>query len=571
MKVKHKTAKAVLKVMLLVLFFVFQYALCYCDIGLYESWEAKVENKNKYRNPYIYDEINLRAIFTSPSGNKFNVYGFYDGDGEGGSSGNIWKIRFMPDEIGQWTYRYDWSDGTMGSSGSFIVSNRIQKKNHGHVKVDKYNKNCLVHDDGTPHYWWGANWISATNYGLIEIKGEKNGDYVSNEKFFNLLDKLEEYEHNGLLLKIALFPLEDDKYSWDLEWLHRAEWLVEEMGQRGIYVHINIFDTWSRERGKIVSNINGDKQVFNVWENGDEDAKLNYIQTIIARFSGFYNVYWELGNEMEHHPNSGEEFIKQANSKYIPWIRENDPYQLPIGLSEQVSEKCEVDIIFAHQPAELLKNRNVDLKIGLKEKIKMMIKSFIKKNDDDDGGFFKKPLIMNELVRGGITDRLWKDSTIRDSTNRLAYRRTFWLTFTIGGTGSSEATWLNFKVPLNQAVLDVMADQKRFRKFIEALPVNINEMENDNTFVVSGPGRFETRSLKGIMYVSYFLVDPGEKNLKGNLKVNLPKGKYHILWFDPKNGKSIDSQSFLSRGKPEKLQHPEFVEDIVLKINIVEN
>ena len=363
MKMKNITAKTLLKIMLLVVLFVFEYSSCYCYSGLYESWEAKVENKKIYRNPYIYDEINLKAIFTSPSGNKFRVYGFYDGDGEGGSGGNIWKIRFMPDEIGQWTYNYDWSDGTMGNSGSFLVSNRLQKKNHGHVKVDKNNQKYLVHDDGTPHYWWGANWIAAITYGSKEINGEKNKEYISNEEFISHLDKLEEYEHNGLLLKIALFPLKDDKYTWSLEWLHRAEWLVKEMGKRGIYVHINIFDTWSRERGKLSFNIRGDKQVFNVWENGDEDAKLNYIRTIIARFSGFYNVYWELGNEMAHYPNPGEEFIKQANSKYIPWIRENDPYQLPIGVSEQVSEKCEVDIKFAHQTTELLKNRSVDIKI----------------------------------------------------------------------------------------------------------------------------------------------------------------------------------------------------------------
>ena len=198
-----------------------------------------------------------------------------------------------------------------------------------------------------------------------------------------------------------------------------------------------------------------------------------------------------------------------------------------------------------------------------------MIKSFLKENDDV--WYLKKPVIMNELVRGGITDALWKDSTIRDSTNRLAYRRTFWLMFTIGGSGSSEATWLNFKMPLNQAVCEVMADQQRFRKFIETLSVNINEMENDHTFVVSGPGRFETRSQKGILYVSYFLVGPGEKNPEGHLTINLPKGKYNILWFDPKNGKSIDSQLFLSKGEHEIIKHPVFVEDIVLKVVRTEN
>ena len=88
---------------------------------------------------------------------------------------------------------------------------------------------------------------------------------------------------------------------------------------------------------------------------------------------------------------------------------------------------------------------------------------------------------MNELVRGGISGPLWKDSTIRHDDNRVIYRKTFWLMFTLGGSGSSEATWLNFNTPPNQAVMNVMNDQIYLRNFIESLPVNINEMIPDNS------------------------------------------------------------------------------------------
>jgi hypothetical protein len=174
---------------------------------------------------------------------------------------------------------------------------------------------------------------------------------------------------------------------------------------------------------------------------------------------------------------------------------------------------------------------------------------------------------MNELVAGGITGKLWKDSTIRDSANRIAYRRTFWMMFAVGGSGSSEATWLDFERPLNKAVLDVMADQQRLRKFIETLSVNINEMENDRTFVVSGPGRFETRSKKGTLYVSYFLVGPKETIPGGTVEVNLPKGPYKILWYDPKNGHPTQTEYFVSTGEEIMVNHPEFKEDIVMKVS----
>jgi len=413
------------------------------QVGLYGVWETQVTNYNSYSNPFDFLVIELQATLTSPSGRRVNFFGFYDGDGSGGQAGNIWKLRFMPDELGIWTYTYTWSDGTLRGSGDFSVIKSNNIRNHGHVHVDTNNPKYLIHDDGTFHYWWGANWINAKAYGPQHIDGVINEKHMTDETFITLLDTLEKYKHNGLLIKIALFPLKEDKYTWNLKWINRAEWLVREMQIRGIYAQINFFDTWSREKNSLKFNINGKRQVFNVWEPGDEGTKKNYIKTVVSRFAGFSNTYWELGNEMEHSPNSGKNFVKQANSKYIPWIRQYDPYNLPIGLSEGCWRKTDVDIGFIHQPNAL----SVFFSYSWKQPVKF-VKQFTKRYLKI-GIHWDRPVIMNELVRSGITGPMWKDSTIRDGANRIAYRRTFWLMFTTGGCGSSEATWLNFNTPLS--------------------------------------------------------------------------------------------------------------------------
>jgi hypothetical protein len=528
-------------------------------VKLYETIEISAHNPVQYVNRFGYDEIALQGTFTSPENKEFKLLGFFDGDGNGGRKGTVWKIRFMPNELGTWSYVYQWSDGQKGGSGTFLVTAPAKLKNHGNVRVDSKNPECLVHADGSPHYWWGANWIGAEF--CLGIR-DKQIDIIDNDRiqrFVEYLDILEKFEHNGILLKTALFPLEDDKYSWDLEWAHCAEFVIREAAKRGIYVQVNIFDTWSRERGEMTYTTDGAKHVFNVWSDGDENAKKNYIKTIIARFSGFYNVYWELGNEMERRPNRGDSFAMQANEKYIPWIRKYDPYRLPIGLSEDIYKKCDVDIGFIHQPTAITMGAD---KASRLSNVVDEVGSVIPESENANN----RPTIMNELVDGGITGKLWRDATIREHSNRIAYRRAFWMMFASGGSGASEATWLDFSTPLNSAVIDVMSDQQRLRTFMESLPVNYNEMKPHPSFVDYGPGTYKTRSKENYVYVTYFLLEPEQKASIGTVKVNLPVGEYVFVWYNPRTGQYSAPDVVESDGKGLILTHSEFKEDIVLKI-----
>jgi Domain of unknown function (DUF5060)/Putative collagen-binding domain of a collagenase len=91
------------------------------QVPLYGVWEIRAANPQKYQNPFNFTEIELQATFTAPSGKRIKFFGFYDGDGNGGQVGNVWKLRFMPDELGIWNYSYTWTDRTPGGSGVFTV------------------------------------------------------------------------------------------------------------------------------------------------------------------------------------------------------------------------------------------------------------------------------------------------------------------------------------------------------------------------------------------------------------------------------------------------------------------
>jgi CubicO group peptidase (beta-lactamase class C family) len=53
-------------------------------------------------NPFL--DYRLQVTFTGPSGQKYDVPGFFDGDGHGGGTGDVWRARFSPDEAGRWTF-----------------------------------------------------------------------------------------------------------------------------------------------------------------------------------------------------------------------------------------------------------------------------------------------------------------------------------------------------------------------------------------------------------------------------------------------------------------------------------
>jgi len=91
-------------------------------------------------SPNAFLDYRLQVIFTGPSGQRYNVPGFFDGDGEGGGTGNVWRVRFTPDDAGKWRYRASFRTGGNvavslkpdagkpthfdGATGSFTVAER---------------------------------------------------------------------------------------------------------------------------------------------------------------------------------------------------------------------------------------------------------------------------------------------------------------------------------------------------------------------------------------------------------------------------------------------------------------
>src|SRR5262249_52545014 len=105
-----------------------------------------------------------RVAFVSPRGETNVVYGFWDGD-------KIWRVRFSPDTLGNWTYRTICSDasnkGLSSQTGEFACTPSVGQTRFAQqapVQVARDHRH-FQHADGSPFFWladaaWNAARIS---------------------------------------------------------------------------------------------------------------------------------------------------------------------------------------------------------------------------------------------------------------------------------------------------------------------------------------------------------------------------------------------------------------------------
>ncbi|WPP47944.1 apiosidase-like domain-containing protein [Catalinimonas niigatensis] len=140
------------------------------------KYELTFGSDSLYDNP-LYEIDSFYTVFTSPSGKAHKIYGFWDGDRD-------WKVRFMPNEIGDWQYKTFCSDeknsGLHAKEGSFRSEKNsselpiFQKGNIIHLKGDYH----LSYADGSPFFWLAC---TAWN-GTLKSTEKEWDDYLAHRK-----------------------------------------------------------------------------------------------------------------------------------------------------------------------------------------------------------------------------------------------------------------------------------------------------------------------------------------------------------------------------------------------------
>lgn len=136
---------------LFTLWFLFSFLSTKAQVEIWHTFELDLTSSQVYDNP-LYQLKHFYAVFTSPTGQAHKIHGFWDGE-------KRFKVRFAPDETGEWTFATHCSDeentGLHGLQGKFRCTpntSDLEIYQKGSLRRSKGNYH-IEHADGTPFFY----------------------------------------------------------------------------------------------------------------------------------------------------------------------------------------------------------------------------------------------------------------------------------------------------------------------------------------------------------------------------------------------------------------------------------
>lgn len=518
----------------------------------YEKFEVRLDLKNVgIENPYDPDDIDVYAFFTAPSEKRIKINGFYDNY----LDANQWKIRFSPNETGEYKYQVFVRDAGGTGESSIDKFTATESNHHGWIKPSVKNPHYFVQDDGTSYYGvgvyspWGNNQsrfdtYAKNNANLFAIWDIGYGGFVNdaglieeelgryNQKKLGKIDSLIVIlEKSDIKLMYAIWP--HDLFS---ETVWAAEWKKNPYSQL-----IDVVDVYKDSL---------------VWEY--QKRKYRYM---IARFSYSRSMgIWELINEM----NGTDGWAKGRHQEALDWVEkcdkyfeENDPYNHPVTASfsggfgeyrEELYKRNDIPNIHMY-PAQGWAMKYPEDKM----RSDMYNYAWASRRFWDA---FEKPAIFGEA---GANLTYYQP---REKEYHISYHNQIWASLT-NGLAAIPVWWA-----YDNLNTDDWSQLKNLSKFVmdidfANLPYKTSDVSSEGADVFG----LDTES-KAFGWTRSFTKEDisGTKiNIKG-----LENSEYEISWFDTWKGEYLKAEKAVSKNGEMVLIAPKLSEahpDVAFKIN----
>ena len=429
--------------------------------------------------PNPFTDVQLTAQVTAPSGRKVTVDGFFDGDGAGGQSGDVFKVRVFADETGAWSWTTQSNAaGLNGQSGSFTVSGTLPGAfGNGPIVADPTHPRYFKYRQGSPVYLLGKYLdraaplpIRFSHTMLSEQRTDADRQALLDRHLGMGLNKINVYLANHTdYSSISTTPWlgtadANDKTRFDLQrWRLYEQW-VRKMRDSGMAAQLWFF-------------------ADGLGDLPDADRK-RLIHYGMARLSGYVNTVFTLMTEWQEGWTTTEVdthmvYLNQHN----PWDRLATVHGLPGDFSFPTAPWADYIDLQAGVSSSVTHDLVHDL--GLTNRQKAV-----------------KPMMQEEFCMGDEND---------------ASRQMLWAAFTSGAAGSGTGAYL-----------------KPFSQFVKTIA--FERMAPADGLVVTGSAYVLAE--EGTSYVAY-LYDGGT----AAIDLSAATGTIEVDWFNPRTGVFQDAPS----------------------------
>jgi hypothetical protein len=250
-------------------------------------------------NPFL--DVRLSAHFRYRN-RVVDVDGFYDGAG-------TYRIRFMPDELGPWTYTTSSNVPALDGKSGAVAATPPSPGNHGPVRV-RYTAH-FGYEDGSPYAPIGTTCYAWTHQGdRLEAQTlETLRSAPFNKMRMCVFPKSYQYNAN----EPVYYPFERDTQGandftrFHPEFFQHLERRVRDLQALGIEADLILFHPYDR------------------WGFAGMPPDVNdrYLRYVVARLAAYRNVWWSLANEYD--------LVKTKTladwDRFFRIVVESDPYQ----------------------------------------------------------------------------------------------------------------------------------------------------------------------------------------------------------------------------------------------------
>lgn len=271
-------------------------------------------------NPFA---VVLDAVFTGPTGVAYRVPGFYDGDGNGGLDGNLWRVRFSADRVGTWTYRTESSHPRLNDKNGRLTVTDVSDGAEGfwrrgrleYTGTTQNGIRYLKFRDGP--YWLKAGCDDPENF----LGGYSNFDNLAKRKA--AIDYLAQHKVNSLYIMTHNID-GDDRDVWP--WLGTETRSTKSHAGAQARFDINKLERWGdlfehMQRAGVVPYLVLEDD--SAWKGFDRPR---YYREIIARFGYLPALIINLAEE------HNENYRLTEALGHMRLFREMDPYDHPLGI-----------------------------------------------------------------------------------------------------------------------------------------------------------------------------------------------------------------------------------------------